>query len=197
MYDLAAMLADEAFDRLQHSFAEDWDPALRGNVRRGGWAESRLWRIFRGRGYDVARQLPVVALGPDGTPEAGRIDVVPLARPGMRPAPAAFESKAVNLARYRLPGGGLDAQRLRRLVDGHVTQALNYQQGLGAINYMRQQQGLPPLPERVRLIYQVPQSTPRADAIAFQRLALGVSRPRGVRATVIMPGTRASRAFEE
>jgi hypothetical protein len=170
MYDLADTLADEALDYLYDIFEEDWDaarPPLRGNVRRGGVAERRLERIFRRRGYSVERQLPVVFLNPQGIPESGRVDVVPVSRPGGRPAPAAFESKFVNLARYRLPGGGLDLNRLQSLVAGHVAQVLSYQQGLGAINNMRRQQGLAPLPERVRLIYQVPQATPRADAVAF------------------------------
>jgi hypothetical protein len=61
---------------------------------------------------------------------------------------------------------------------------------------MRQQQGLPGLPARVRLIYQVPHATNRADAAAFQRLAQGVARPRGIAVTVFMPASRASRAFE-
>jgi hypothetical protein len=61
---------------------------------------------------------------------------------------------------------------------------------------MRRREGLPALPARVRLIYQVPQAKNRADAGAFQRLAQRVARPRGIAVTVFMPGTRASRAFE-
>jgi hypothetical protein len=111
-------------------YEEEWDaarPPLRGNVRRGGVAERRLERIFRRRGYSVQRQLPVVFLDSRGIPEYGRVDLVPVARPGGQPAPTAFESKFVNLARYRLPGGGLDLNRLQSLVAGHVAQALSYQ----------------------------------------------------------------------
>jgi hypothetical protein len=181
----------------------DWDAArvpLRGNVRRGGVAEHRLERIFRRRGYNLEQQVPVVFLNRQGIPRSGRIDLVPVSRTGGKPAPYAFESKFVDLARYRLPSGGLDIGRLRSLVTAHVNQALRYQQGLGAVNQMRQQQGLSALPNRLRIIYQVPQTTSpqrvtRDEASVFQRLALSVARPRGIAVTVFMPGSRASQAF--
>lgn len=177
-------------------FEQDWDaarPPLRQNVQRGGVAERRLERIFRRHGYSVERQLPVVFLNRQGVPESGWVDLVPVPGSNARTAPSAFESKFVNLARYRLLGGGLDLGRLRSLVDRHVDQILRYQQGLSAINGMRTLQGLEALPRRVRLIYQVPHATAHSDAAAFQRLALNVARPRGITVTVIMPGSRASR----
>jgi len=201
-HDAAAdwVLAD-GMDAADFELDDDADAAarspLRRNVRRGGVAERRLERVFRRHGYTLERQVPVVFLDPRGTPRAGSVDVVPVSRPGGRPAPAAFESKHIDLSRYRLPGGGLNAARLRTTVCQHVAQALNYQQGLAALNAMRGARGLPALPQRVRLIYQVPQATSRADAAQFQRLAGAVARPRGVAVTVFMPGSPASRAFEE
>lgn len=177
--------------------ADEALPSLLGaNAARGREAERQIEQSFRQRGYAVVRQMPVVMLGRHGLPEAGRIDLVPLARPGGAAAlpapPPAFEIKHVDLARYR-SGSGLDTRRLQGLVGRHVQEALWYQEGLRGLNCMRRQRGLAPLTERVGLFYVVPRATSRAEASVFQTLAAAVARRRGVKATVLMPGSPASR----
>lgn len=200
MQDALDDLAEEATDSL-FAYQGDEDmaaqPILRRNVARGGVAIRRLERIFRRRGYQTQREVPVIYLNRQGLPELGRVDLLPVARRGThRTAPYAYESKFIDLARYRLAGGGLDFSRLRSAINQHVAQALRYQEGLRSLNQQRRARNLTAVPERVRLIYQVPHQIPRTEAAAFQRLATSVANPRGIPITVIVPGSRASRAFE-
>lgn len=167
---------------------------VRVNRRRGQLAERRLAAIFRRRGHATLSQMPVVVLNRAGVPEAGLIDLVPLPRRDGRPAPAAFESKYVDLSRYREPGGGLAAARLQALVRRHADEARWYEQGLRGVDRMRRQQGLPArLPQQVRLIYQVPRATSPDEAARFQRLAAQAAAAQGIRVTVFMPNSPAAR----
>lgn len=185
-----AFLLDEEIDQMLDDLWDEVDYAsvpaqVRQNYQVGIAAQDRLRRALKNRGFCSRREIQI---------GAGRLDVSaqrPLGRNFI------YESKHIDLSRYRTPAGRLDGTRLRSKLRQHIIQVQRYQAdpAIVRLNRLRQRQNLPPV--RVRLVYQVPPTTPRSDAIEFQRLMLRTLSPQGIAGTVIMPGSRASQAFDD
>jgi hypothetical protein len=184
-------LLDDAIDAMLSDWWDDADYAsspeqLRQNKQSGRMAQDRLGRALANRGF---RSRQEIWLGSG----RGRLDISARNAAGRN---FLYESKHIDLSRYRTPQGQLDVSRLNAQFNKHMRQVQRYQASpkIVRLNQLRRRQNLPPA--RVRLVYQVPQTTPRSDAIAFQRLMLNALSPHGIAGTVIMPGSRASCAFD-
>lgn len=145
------------------------------NNCRGLAAELGTARASRDRRYRVRTQIPPF---PTGT---GVMDLTSTSPRSGRTFH--YESKHLDLSRYLTPAGQLNLTALRRRLPGMIRQVRRYQAQL-------------PQHQRVRLLVRVPYATPRAQAAALQRFLLAELTPLGIAVTVIMPGSRASRAFE-
>ncbi|MDD1620043.1 MAG: hypothetical protein LUQ11_01085 [Methylococcaceae bacterium] len=191
---------DDVFEELQQDledyFAQfDWDEGIRLNRRRGLAAQRRLARGLRGPG-DIAKSLPgfhtrqeVGVVKPSGA--RGRLDLVPS---GTKLAPFVYESKFIDLnsRSYASSSGGLNVGAISRRVARDASQARIYQQAVRGNRNIKCRV----MPCRVRLVYQIPQTTPRARYLAFVNLSRGIAAQQGIPVTVVMPGSRLSHAFE-
>jgi hypothetical protein len=137
-------------------------------------------RALRNRGHRVEVEIKL--------PGGNRLDRSVELRSGGR---VHHEEKHLDLPHYLRPDGQLNEPMIRRRLQTIISQVNRYQQAL------RRSSPAPTaaLP-RVRLVVRVPATTARAQAAALQRFLLAELTPLGIAVTVIMPGSRASHAFE-
>jgi hypothetical protein len=187
---------EELLQDLEDYFAQsDWDAGIRLNRRRGLATQRRLARGLRGSG-STAKSLPgfhtrqeVGIVKPSGA--RGRLDLVPS---GTKLAPFVYESKFIDLnsRTYATASGGLNVGAISRRVSRDANQAYTYQQAVRGNRNIRCRV----MPCRVRLVYQIPQTTPQARYLEFVNLSRGIAAKQGIPVTVVRPGSRLSHAFD-
>jgi hypothetical protein len=137
-------------------------------------------RALRNRGHRVEGEVKL--------PGGNRLDRRVELRSGGR---LHHEEKHLDLPRYLRPDGQLNEPMIRRRLQTIISQINRYRQAL-----RRSSPAPTAVPPSVRLVVSVPAATARAQAAALQRFLLAELTPLGIAVTVIMPGSRASRAFE-
>ena len=148
-------------------------------------AEMATNRAFHDRGYRVRTQLPI-----GGRRLLDRSAISPTNRQTFH-----YEDKHLDLPRYFTPSGQLNTTALRQRLTTIIAQIRRYQAQLPRDPRTGQLQ-------QVRLVVRVPQAgmvatqLERSRAAALQRFLLSELGPHSIRVTVIMPGSRASQAFD-
>jgi len=142
-------------------------------------------RAFQDRGYRVRTQLPI-----GGRRLLDRSAISPTNRQTFH-----YEDKHLDLPRYFTQSGQLNTTALRQRLTTIIAQIRRYQAQLPRDPRTGQLQ-------QVRLVVRVPQAgmvatqLERSRAAALQRFLLSELGPHSIRVTVIMPGSRASQAFD-
>lgn len=148
-------------------------------------AELATNRAFADRGYQVRPQLPI-----GRRRLLDRSVISPRTRQTFH-----YEDKHLDLARYLTPSGQLNTTALRQRLITIIAQIRRYQAQLPRDPRTGQQQ-------QVRLVVRLPHAAmvatqlERRRAAALQRFLLSELAPHSIRVTVIMPGSRASQAFD-
>lgn len=133
---------------------------------RGIYAELSSESAFTAKKYRTARQRRRIDLCATGSATGKEF---------------CYEIKSLDIPRYLTKEGSLNLSKIRGVLSRWTSQVKRYQNQLKG--------------QRVRLIVRVPPTTTRLLAAKLQRFLLLYFKPRGIRVTVIMPGSNAARAF--